>query len=284
MCTQGSFYLRILPIQKGMKKKKSSLGCIFWVALILLVLIVFFFNRSTINSVLESTGFLDFITQKDEKETKVVRIGEETEDGGESASDKDSKDTTDKGKEDGSSENDGEKDGPKIVLDVMEEKEETPVSREEPVEEEQAKEEGQKIRKGKLFFIDVGPEGEINLKGVERSIHYIDSPLTATIRTLLKGLLPSELNKELMTLIPEGSELLSAEVSEGTAFLNFNEAFRFNTLGAEGTLAQLKQIVYTATEFSTVQRVQILIEGKRSEVLNQEGVYIGVPITRSSFQ
>ena len=268
-----------------MKKKKSSLGCIFWIALILLVLIIFLFNRGTINSVLESTGFLDFVTQKDEKETKVVRVGEDTEEEEqeEPASDTAPAEGSEKNLETEESE---EEEEPKIVLNVTEEeKKDTLKTLKEPSkEEETSKEEGQKVRKGKLYFIDVGPEGEINLKGVQRSIYYVDSPLTATIQTLLKGLQPSELNKELMTLIPEGSELLSARVSEGTAFLNFNEAFRFNTLGAEGTLAQLKQTVYTATEFSTVKRVQILIEGKRSEVLNQEGVYIGVPITRSSFQ
>jgi spore germination protein GerM len=107
--------------------------------------------------------------------------------------------------------------------------------------------------------------------------------LTETLNELIDGLLPSELNKELITLIPEDTKLLSVTVEEGTAYLNFNEAFRFNTLGSEGLKAQLRQIVYTTTEFSTVKNVQILIEGKKQNYLGPEGVYIGTPLNRHSF-
>ena len=39
-----------------MGRKKSSIGCLFWTALVLLVLVIFLFNRSTIESVLDKTG------------------------------------------------------------------------------------------------------------------------------------------------------------------------------------------------------------------------------------
>ena len=42
------------------------------------------------------------------------------------------------------------------------------------------------------------------------------------------------------------------------------------------------QIVYTATEYSTVNSVQILIDGQKKEYLS-EGVWIGSPLSRSSF-
>ena len=75
---------------------------------------------------------------------------------------------------------------------------------------------------------------------------------------------------------------MSASVKNGIAILNFSEEFQFNQFGAEGSLAQLMQVVYTATNFSTVKKVQFLIEGKKRDYLT-EGVWIGSPLSRSSF-
>jgi spore germination protein GerM len=55
----------------------------------------------------------------------------------------------------------------------------------------------------------------------------------------------------------------------------------FNGYGAEGYVAQLRQIVWTATEFPNIHDVQILIEGRRIEFLG-ESIRIGRPISRDS--
>ena len=86
-----------------------------------------------------------------------------------------------------------------------------------------------------------------------------------------------------MNLIPPGTKLLSAKVSGGVAYLNFNEAFEINTYGVEGYIHQLEQIVFTATAFSTVNSVQFLIEGEKRDYLGSEGQWIGSPLSRSSF-
>jgi spore germination protein GerM len=49
-------------------------------------------------------------------------------------------------------------------------------------------------------------------------------------------------------------------------------------------VAELKQVVYTATEFPTVENVQILVEGEISKYLGPEGVAIDKPLSRGSFQ
>lgn len=139
-------------------------------------------------------------------------------------------------------------------------------------------------RDARIYFVKVNAEGQISLKSVTRSVDFSGSPLTTTINTLLSGPGSDEINKGSLTLIPEGSRLLSARVEGGTAYLNFNESFRFNPLGREGYLAQLKQVVYTSTEFSNIKSVQILIEGVIREYLGGEGFYIGEPLSRESFQ
>lgn len=136
----------------------------------------------------------------------------------------------------------------------------------------------------KLFFVQVDSDGNVNRKNITRAIAKNDSPLTSTIRALVAG--PTESEKNCMSLIPEGTRLLGASVRDGIAALNFSEEFEFNTIGAEGYRAQLMQVVFTATEFATVESVQFLIEGKRKDYIGSgEDVWmwIGSPYTRSSF-
>jgi spore germination protein GerM len=83
-------------------------------------------------------------------------------------------------------------------------------------------------------------------------------------------------------MIPEGTRILGAEVRNGTAWINFSEEFQFNPYGVEGWASQLRQVVWTATEFSTVRNVQILIEGKRIDYLG-EGIRISEPVGRENF-
>lgn len=136
----------------------------------------------------------------------------------------------------------------------------------------------------KLYFVAIGSDGSVSRKEMVRTITKTDSPLSENIRQLLKGPNQSEKAKGCMSLVPDGTRLLSATVHDGTAFLSFSEEFEYNRVGVEGYLGQLMQIVYTATEFGTVDSVQILIQGKKQEYLGSEGVWIGSPLSRSSFK
>lgn len=131
-----------------------------------------------------------------------------------------------------------------------------------------------------LYFVEIDSDGSIVRKPVTKSVEKTDSPLTDAIKTLLKGTSPSD---KFRTLIPEGTKLIGASVKNGIATLNFNEAFVFNqNFGSDGYSAQLQQIVFTATEFSTVNSVQFLIEGEKKDFL-VEGLWIGSPLSRANF-
>lgn len=132
-----------------------------------------------------------------------------------------------------------------------------------------------------LYFVSIGADGSVSRCAVKRQLARSDSPLTDAVKALLGGPLPGE--KNAMSLIPSGSKLIGASVKNGVATLNFNENFEFNSYGVEGSIGQLMQIVYTATEFSTVKSVQFLIEGEKKEYLGSEGQWIGTPLSRGSF-
>jgi germination protein M len=137
-------------------------------------------------------------------------------------------------------------------------------------------------RKARLFFASIDASGKIAMKSVIRPVPIGDSPLLDTLGSLLAGPTPQEINLGMLSMIPTGSRLLSAVMKKDMIVLDFNEMFRYNKLGVEGQMAQLRQIVYSATEFSNVKKVQILIEGKKVEFLGTEGVSIGKPLDRES--
>ena len=135
-----------------------------------------------------------------------------------------------------------------------------------------------------LCFVNIDGDGAVVRQVIKRKVPKSDSPLTTAINLLLQGPdTTKSAERNCMTLIPAGTKLLSAKVSGGVAYLNFNEAFEINTYGVEGYIHQLEQIVYTATAFSTVNSVQFLIEGEKRDYLGSEGVLIASPLSRSSF-
>ena len=135
-----------------------------------------------------------------------------------------------------------------------------------------------------LCFVNIDGDGSVVRQLVKRKVAKSDSPLTTAINLLLQGPDSTQsAERNCMTLIPSGTKLLSAKVSGGVAYLNFNENFEINTYGVEGYIHQLEQIVFTATAFSTVNSVQFLIDGEKRDYLGSEGVLIASPLSRGSF-
>jgi germination protein M len=133
-----------------------------------------------------------------------------------------------------------------------------------------------------IYFAQIDKDGQILQSKVTRKIAVSDSPMMDSLNVMLAGPSASELNKGLLNFIPQNTRILSATVRSNTAYINFNEDFLFNKFGVEGYVAQLRQIVWTVTEFSNVKDVQILVEGRRLDYLG-EGIWIGSPINRQSF-
>ena len=135
----------------------------------------------------------------------------------------------------------------------------------------------------KLYFMAVNNDGSINRKEIVRSLPKTGGPLRTAIEALLEGPTVEERSKGCRTLISEGTKLIGASVRDGIATLNFNENLEMNSLGVQGLIGQLEQIVFTATEFATVNSVQFLVDGQQKEYLGTEGVWIGSPLNRTKF-
>jgi len=246
-----------------MARKRNTLGCLFYVALVLLVLVVFLFNRARVQEVIDKTGLARLFKSRPQNPPEVVITplpAAESE-----AQPEPPPASPAAGSRDSSRE---------VVVTV-----EKPAAAQKPAAERPAP----KTRQSRLFFVAVGSDGDIGLKGVIRSVQYVDAPLTSTLQALLQGPTSAERNQGLMSLLSPDTRLRGVTVKEDTATVDFSEAFRFSALGKEGLTAGLKQVVYTATEFANVKKVRILIEGRPTDYLGPEGVFVGEPLGRDSF-
>ncbi|MDR2519055.1 MAG: GerMN domain-containing protein [Spirochaetaceae bacterium] len=137
----------------------------------------------------------------------------------------------------------------------------------------------QTARERSLYFIQLDPSGALLRAKVTRKAPASNAPLLDALEALLQGPLHEERRQGIISLIPQGTRILSASVVRDTAYISISEDFQYNTFGVEGYAAQLVQIVWTATEFANIKDVQILVEGRRIDYLG-EGIWIGSPITR----
>ena len=138
------------------------------------------------------------------------------------------------------------------------------------------------IRERHIYFTQVERDGQILPSRVSRNLEVSNYPMQDALNALLAGPSAEELDRGIISLIPENTRVLSAFVRGNTAYISFSDEFQFNTYGVEGYTAQVREVVRTVTEFPTVRDVQILIEGRRIDFLG-EGIWIGSPIDRQAF-
>ncbi len=251
------------------KRKKASSGnpgCLILLIGLIIIAIVFLIKLPDIKGILEKTRFLDIVREKNVKqEAQPVSPQGIT--------------TTTQGK---SPENEEPTPIPaeKETTGPDNERVEGSSTTTQPVQTTQPAQPA--TRQSSLYFVRIGEDGQISRHEVKRSIPVSDSPLTDAIGALLAGPSEGEIRSGLVSLIPRGTKLLGIVMRGNTAFIDLSETFMYNHYGTEGFIAQLRQIVFTATSFSSVQDVQIIIEGQKKDYLGGEGVYIGKPLSRAS--
>ena len=264
------------------KRTGSNAGTVFWLAAIVIVLFVFALNWGKIQETLSRTNFHEIVkTQTGADKQPATPATPKPAPGNPTAPVAEPKGAVTKVEPQGAA----PKVEPQVAVPKVEPQGAVPKGQaaRTPTLQVPASVPAAKLRATSLFFVRIDDDGVIVRQEVKRPVAVSDSPLLDSLAALLKGPSEDEIRKKLISLVPMGTKLLSAQVRGSTAVLNFNEAFMYNHYGIEGYAGQLKQVVYTATSFPTVQDVQILIEGEKHDYLGGEGVYIGRPLSRNSF-
>lgn len=104
----------------------------------------------------------------------------------------------------------------------------------------------------------------------------------AAVRALLTGPTSAERAQGLSTTIPAASRLLSLSLHQGTVSVNMNAAFESGG-GSFAMRARLMQVVFTLTQFPTVQHVTFMVEGRPVTAFGGEGIVLDHPVARTDY-
>jgi hypothetical protein len=146
------------------------------------------------------------------------------------------------------------------------------------------------------FLLRDGSGGEVvnepTLVPVLRTVPKSTATATAAMKALLAG--PSAKERaavlRIRTLIPAGTKLLGIEISGGLATVDLSAQFASLSPddawdgGVFSLRGRLAQVVYTLTQFATVDRVNFKLEGKPVKVFTSEEVVLTKPVTRATYR
>ena len=130
----------------------------------------------------------------------------------------------------------------------------------------------------KVYFL----HGETLVSVQRRPVVTGAAVATAAVRALLQGTDRAERAAGLSTTIPAGTRLNGITISNGTADVDLSAAYASGG-GTLAMTARLAQVVYTVTQFSTVQRVTFRLDGKPVTAFGGEGIVLDKPVTRARF-
>jgi hypothetical protein len=107
--------------------------------------------------------------------------------------------------------------------------------------------------------------------------------LRSALVELLKGPNAAETAARMSTQVPAGTTLRSVKVAGQTATIDLSS--KFGTEGGMlGVTNRLAQVVFTATQFSTVTSVRFKVNGKTVTVFTGEGIMLNHPQKRSDYE
>jgi germination protein M len=126
-----------------------------------------------------------------------------------------------------------------------------------------------------LYFCTALGDNHIFYVPVSRVVAGNDDIFKVTIEELLKGPRPGGF---LFSELPAGTELRSFTLNEGTLLVNFSSELLNYKGGLSGEKNIYAQIVLTLTEIPGVERVQLLVEGKK--IILNYGTSFQEPLSR----
>jgi len=133
------------------------------------------------------------------------------------------------------------------------------------------------------FFLggELGSEGLVPLL---RDVPATPAIGTAAMNAMLAGPTEAERAERVITsAVPSGSRLLGLTIEDGVATVDLSREFESGG-GSMSISVRLAQVVYTLTQFPTVQSVRFEIEGQPVTVFSSEGLILDGPVDRADYE
>jgi germination protein M len=131
----------------------------------------------------------------------------------------------------------------------------------------------------RTYYVLGGAVGVEGLVPTLREVPRTSGVARAAMTALLDGGPIADAYQQVSSAIPAGTRLLGVSVSNGIATVNLSR--EFETGGGSASMSyRLAQVVYTLTQFPTVQAVLFQIEGQTVTTFGGEGIALGGPQSR----
>jgi germination protein M len=105
----------------------------------------------------------------------------------------------------------------------------------------------------------------------------------AAMRALLDGPTTAEADGGMVSCIPEGTTFLGLDVKNGVATVDLSLEYGSGG-GSLSMMTRLAQVVFTLTQFPSVEGVNFKLDGKPIDVLGGEGIIIDHPMSRTDYE
>jgi germination protein M len=106
---------------------------------------------------------------------------------------------------------------------------------------------------------------------------------TAAMKALLEGPTDAEKQAGMFSSIPDGTTLLGLDISESVATVDLSKEYASGG-GSLSMLMRLAEVVFTLTQFPTVDGVSFKLDGQPITVLGGEGIIIDHPMSRADYE
>lgn len=116
-----------------------------------------------------------------------------------------------------------------------------------------------------------------------REVPHTQQVAAAAMRELLRGTTEQEEEIGMVSAIPEGTELNGVTISNGVATVDLTSEYESGG-GSFSMAARLAQVVYTLTQFATVDSVVFELDGEPVEVFSGEGIVMDHPVGRENYE
>jgi len=135
----------------------------------------------------------------------------------------------------------------------------------------------------RAYFILDGPPGSKGLVPYLFTVPKTEAIATAAMNALLKGSAAQRDGfQPISSAIPPGTKLLGLTIANGVATVDLSSEFAAGG-GSSSSQFRLAQVVYTLTQFPSVDTVLFKVDGTVVTVFGSEGIVLDGPVGRSRF-
>jgi germination protein M len=118
---------------------------------------------------------------------------------------------------------------------------------------------------------------------VRRLVPHTSALARASLMALLRGPTAAERRSGYASMIPSGTVLRDLALANGLLTVDLSSRFQAGG-GSVSMQLRVAQVVFTATQFSSVRRVAFRLDGRPVEAIGGEGVIVEPPVGRAAFE